>query len=188
VEELMRRGPAFAGAGALLAAAAVAVAGAGIEARSREARLTPAKAALVAHEERVQAQARREAVGGAKPANPRSLRPRAEPASPPSEGLKELSAPFAPSEYVLDAPGWQDVGVDGITTVFAGAVGSDHERGVVVVMRSTAAGEPVSARAYPAPARSGSLAIAGVRGSALMLRARSGQMLLFDVATGSYVR
>jgi hypothetical protein len=127
-------------------------------------------------------------VGRAKPANPRSLRPRAEPASPPSEGLKELSAPFAPSGYVLDERGWQEVGVDGITAAFAGAVGSDHERGVAVVMRSTAAGEPVSARAYPAPARSGSLVIAGAHGSLLTLRARSGRTLLFDVATGSYVR
>ncbi len=184
----MRRGPVLGGAGALLSAAAVAVAAAGIDARSREARLTPAKAALVAHEQRVQAQARREAVGRAKPANPRSLRPRAEPASAPSEGLKELSAPFAPSEYVLDKRGWQDVGAHGITTAFAGAVGRDHERGVVVVMRSTAAGEPTSARAYPAPARSGSLVIAGARGSLLTLRVRPGRTLLFDVATGSYAR
>ena len=146
------------------------------------------KGALVVHEQRVQAQARREAAGRAKPVNPRSLRPRSEAAPPPSQGLKELSAPFAPSEYVLDERGWQDVAVDGITTAFAGAVGSDHKRGVVVVMRSTAAGEPASVRAYPAPARSGSLAIGAARGSTLTLRTASGGTVAFDVATGSYVR
>jgi hypothetical protein len=185
VEELMRRAALPLVAAAVLASA-VAVAAVGSGTASREERLTPAKAALVAHEEQVRAQARREAAGHPKPANPRSLRPRSEPASPPSEGLKELSAPFSPSEYVLDARGWQDVAVDGITTAFAGAFGNDRGRGVVVVMHSTAAGETVSARAYPAPARSGRLTIASARGSALTLRPQSGRTFVFDVATGSY--
>jgi hypothetical protein len=181
----MRWGALPFAAGVVLATAVI-VAAAGSGKASREDRLAPAKAALVAHEEQVQAQARRAAAGRPKPANPRSLRPRSEPAPPPSEGLKELPAPFSPSDYVLDARGWQDVAVDGITTAFAGALGSDRHRGVVVVMRSTEAGEPVSARAYAAPARSGSLTIAAARGSALTLRARSGSTFVFDVATGSY--
>jgi hypothetical protein len=180
----MRRAVVIGGISLLVLGAAVGVAGSG--ALSRKRGLPPEKAALLAHEQQVQDEARAQARGRPKPADAAERRPRSAPGLPPTDGIKELSAPFRANEFLLDSRGWQQVDVDGITSAFVGALGNDHREGVVVVMRSTAAGEPVSARAYPAPTRSGRLTIMAARGSVLTLRSESGKTLVFDVAERRY--
>jgi hypothetical protein len=185
VEELMRRSAIIAGGVVLIGAGGAGVAGSGLFSGDEGA--PPEKAALLAHERQVQEEARREAAGRAKPADPRALRPKSELGPPLKTGIAELSAPFPAAEYVLDERAWQDVGPTGVTTVFAGALGADHAAGVVVVVTSTGGGEPVSARAYRAPVQAGALTLAVARGSMLTLRAESGRTFLFNAATREFV-
>jgi hypothetical protein len=185
VEELMRRSVILAAAVVAAGAVAAGVAGSGLFSTDEPA--PPEKAALLAHERQVQNEARRAAAGRAKPANPRALRPKSEPGPAIRTGITELSAPFPGGEYLLDERAWQDLGPSGLTTVFAGALGADHDSGVVVVLTSTAAGQPVSAQAYPVPERVGALTLVAARGSVLTLRAESGQAFFFDVAGRKFV-
>ncbi len=179
----MRRAAVTGGLSLLAVAAAVGVGG---SAASREGGLPPEKAALLAHEQQVQDEARAHARGRAKPANPAERRPDSAHGSLPTDGIKELSAPFRANEFLLDSRGWQQADAGGITTAFAGALGSYRREGVVVVMRSTADGEPLSARAFAAPGRSGALTILAARGPVLTLRSASGSRLVFDVARRKY--
>jgi hypothetical protein len=137
-----------------------------------------------------------------KPRDPVSRRPVAEPPAPPPSGLVELPSPFPASRFLLDPIGWQDVGAADRVTAYAGSLGTDHEQGVVVVVRAslpkrhdvpdlereTDPDDRYEYRSYATPAKAGPVRISAARGYRLTLRAADGTELVFDVAARRYAR
>ncbi len=168
----------IAGAGALLAGGGVTAPGQGLPAE---------KAALEAHAAAVQAFARAQEVLTVKPADPAAARPRALRPEPSPEGIVELPSPFPAREYLLQPTGWQQIAGSRRLTVYAGALGTERDRGVLLVVTTALpAADERTVASYPAPSRNGSLQLVAARGDVLALRDETGRTVSFDVSARRY--
>ena len=165
----------IAGAGALLAGGGVTAPGQGP---------SPEKAALEAHAAAVHAFARAQEVLTVKPSDPAASRPQALRLEPPPEGILELPSPFPAHEYLLQPTGWQRVSGSRRLTVYAGALGTERDRGVLLVV--TTAADDRTVAAYPAPFRNGALRLVAAKGDVLAFRDETGATLSFDVSARRY--
>jgi hypothetical protein len=174
------------GISAIIAGAAALLAGGGVTAPGQG--LLAEKAALEAHAAAVQAFARAREALAVKPADPAAARPPALRPEPSPEGLVELPSPFPTREYLLEPTGWQRIAGSRRLTVYAGALGADRARGVLLVVTTAlpSADERIVAP-YPAPSRNGSLQLVAARGDVLVLRDESGGTLSFDVSARRYM-
>jgi hypothetical protein len=96
-------------------------------------------------------------------------------------------APFPESAYRI-VNQWQDVIGGRHVNVYAGRLGSDARRGVVLVQHTAIrAASPGPATASIAPGESGTLRITRARGTVLELRSSRGGSYAFDVGRGRFV-
>jgi len=143
------------------------------------------KAALEAHAAAVQAFARAQGFLTAKPTDPAAVRPRALRPEPSPEGIVELPSPFPAHEYLLQPTGWQQGTGSRRLTVYPGALGTERDRGVLLVVTTTADERDVES--YPAPFRNGALQLVAATGDVLTLRDETGRTLSFDVSARRFM-
>jgi type IV secretory pathway VirB10-like protein len=173
-------------AGIALAAAALTALPAGAASTAGAPSVSPEKSALEDHVQQVEAAGRAREAFAPKPVDPSLARPAPAAPGPPPTGVVELPSPFPTREYVLGATGWQQLASGRRLTVYAGASGTDHALGVVVVVTTEAATENRTVATYPASGSRGPLTLVGARGDVVLLRDADARPVAFDVSTRRY--
>jgi RNA polymerase sigma factor (sigma-70 family) len=105
-------------------------------------------------------------------------------------GLSAAQPLFPDSQYTVGQRAWTGRFGETYHRVWAGALGTDTRRSVVVVFRWTPGpqGQMTNAKltAYPAPSEHGKLTITAVSGTRIQLRAPDGTRFTFDASSNTY--
>lgn len=119
--------------------------------------------------------------------DPVGLRPSATPDSEWPSGIFEGRQPPFPSSYVRISNHWQSL-LDGVyVQVYAGALTSDPDQGLVITVRTSRQGAPLGNQTVFAPRRGGALRIDSAVGSELRLISAAGDTYTFDARAARYL-
>lgn len=171
----------------LLAGGVVLASAAGVS--SATARLTASKQAVVDRERAEQARLLA-LPQHAKPLSQPALLPNEAPNHAPSIRAYRGFGPFKGGAYMTNIA-WVVASSRVDYTVYAGALDSEPQQGILVVFRGADPPDYVGGSAaslYWWPSKTGELTIAGIAGDTLVVRAQDGSTARFNLITGQFLR